>query len=352
MRSTNILSVLLIALLLLMSFSEIAAIKPGRSFEEASRNPIDVSVGMILITNNITESGGHYYRLEGLRTGMKLTVKITLTAIKSAYYIVSLHSSDYARLTGYDGILGYKNVKEIKLEYVIARIPIRENTTLYLKVSQSGGAVSYKAEISTEPVSDIYPTNPEGDAGDSAATALKAPEIMPNKTSSWTGYLSSTTTGEDYEDYYQLKAKLSKGDKLAILIQPSKDLRLEASLLSADLFPLKTNQSELRGKPVIIKLSGEWEDKPYTFYLKISNFGGTGGEGTYTVKAWIEKAETSIVQTSTTTTEFPIRESMIRFGIIIAAIALIVISILVLLLRRRAYRVEEVSWWGETYDIY
>jgi len=347
MKPTTKLSIALIILLLAALMPMAQASKPGKTFEKAA--VIDLSTGKAFIKGSLIEESNHYYKLIGLRSGVKVIIEAELTGVSSAYLTISLYSADYARLTGYDGVLGTGSVKKVKLEYALSQSLAGGNQTLYLRFGKTRGAFNYSAEISVEYVSDLYPTNPEGDAGDRASTALKAPEISPNKTSSWSGYLSSTTTGEDYEDYYQLKAKLSKGDVLAIIIQPSKDLRLEAALLSADLFPLKTNQSELRGKPVIIKLSGEWEDKPYTFYLKISNFGGTGGEGTYAVKAWIEKPGAQTAQTTTTTVEAPVQESMIKFAIIIAAIALIAISIIILILRRRMYRVEEVGWWGEAW---
>jgi len=347
MKPTTKLSIILVILLLIASIPASEAVAPGETIEKAGA--VDISTGKAVLTGSLLEESNHYYKLLGLRSGVKLVIEAELTGISPAYLTISLYSSEYARLTGYEGVLGAGNTKKIKLEYALSQSPGGENRSLYLRFGKTRGAFNYTAEISLEYVADIYPTNPEGDAGDSASTALKAPEIAPNKNSTWSGYLSSSTTGEDYEDYYRLEAELSKGDELVILIQPSKELKLEASLLSADLFPLKTNQSELKGKPLLIKLAGEWEDKPYTFYLKIGNFGGTGGEGTYSVKAWIEKPGSQVTKTSRTPAEAPIQESMIKFAIIIAAAALIAVSIIILILRRRMYRVEEVGWWGEAW---
>ena len=336
----------LLILLALASIQASAAVKPGDSFENAGA--LDLSAGEAVVEGSLTAplQENHYYLLRGLGSGMKVAVEVTLRGISSAHVTVSLYSSSRARLTGYDAALGTGNVKNVTLSYVLAYSP-GENRTLYLRIGKSRGALNYTAQISIEYLYD-YDMQSMRDAGASADQALKVPGVSANLSQKWIGYLSSSGEGEDYEDYYRFAAELSPGDVLHVQLTPSRDLRIRATLYSQDLFPLKTNQSEIRGQPINLAVSGEWKNKAYVFYLAVDNLGGTGGAGDYTVKAWIETKQPQSQQTQTIAeTPGGVEESALKFGIIAAAVALIAISIVALILRRRRiYRVEEVGWWG------
>ncbi|MCD6235959.1 MAG: hypothetical protein J7J94_03080 [Thaumarchaeota archaeon] len=337
---------ILLTLLLLSLSQAISAVKPGNSIETAGA--VDLSMGGAILEGSLTEplQQNHYYALKGLGSGVKIVVNLTLRGLKPAHAVAALYSAKGARLTGYDLALGAGNVKKLSLSYALAYAP-GENRTLYLRIGKSRGALNYTAEISVEYLYD-YSLQSARDAGDKPSQAIEVPAIPPNQTQSWIGYLSSSQGGDDHEDYYKFSADLSPGAVLRVQVTPSKNLRIRATLYTQDLFPLKQNQSELSGQSINLEASGEWEAKRYTFYLEVDNLGGTGGDGEYSVKAWVEGGRPQGQQTQTAAAPpTGVSEQLLKTGIIAAAVALIAISIAVLVLRRRrAYTVEEVGWWG------
>ena len=347
MRSAKPLIAAALILLLLASINMSQAVKPGKSFEDAG--VIDLSTGSAEIKGSLLDplENDHYYALVNLTSGTRIRLEITLTGVKSAYVTASLYASNHARLVGYDAPLGSGSKKELLFVYSLAYNPEEPNQTLYLRFGKSRGALNYTARITRERVDDFASGR---DAGDSPNWALKTPEVTKDSEADWTGYLSKKDEGNDFEDYYQIPAKLYAGDVLVIRITPSKDLRVRANLLSSDLFPLRSNSCQARGQPITLRLTGDWKGQTYTFYLTIANFEGIGGGGEYRVEALIQKSANATATQGNATTPTPPQgpeESTIKLGIIVGAIALIAISIAVLIMRRRRLqRVEEVGWWG------
>jgi len=346
MKALRIALPLLIALLIAATAAAHAAYpSPGKTFEEAGE--VSLSTGEAEVEGSLLGAfeNDHYYMLTGLTSGMRVKIEATLIGGESTYLTVSLYSSKRARLTGYDGPVPAGGKKKITLEYELAYDPLEPEPTLYLRFGKSRGAFNYTAKISVEYADDL---NSMRDAGAEANTALQSPKLTPESPANWSGHLSSKDSGNDYADCYAIKADLSRGEELAIKIEPSDQLRVKANLLSSDLFPLRSNSCKSRGQTIVLRLTGDWEPKTYTFYLAISNFDGAGGGGEYAVKAWIRKLENaSIPQQTVTTIQGEVEESAVKLGILVGAAALIAISIAILILRRRRmYRVEEVGWWG------
>ena len=347
MRSAKPITALAIALLILASTHAVHAVTPGKSFEDAG--VIDLSTGSAEIKGSLLDplQNDHYYALVNLTSGTRIRLEITLMGVKSAYVTASLYASNHARLVGYDAPLGSGSKKELVFEYSLAYNPEEPTQTLYLRFGKSRGAFNYTARITRERVDDLASGR---DAGDSPEWALQTPKVTKDSEADWIGYLSEKDEGNDFEDYYQIPAKLDPGDVLLIKITPSKDLRIRANLLSSDLFPLRSNSCKARGRPITLRLTGDWKGQTYTFYLTIANFEGVGGGGEYRVEALVQKSANATATQGNATTPTPPQgpeESAIKLGIIAGAIALIAISIAALILRRRRlHRVEEVGWWG------
>jgi len=330
---------LTIAVLLLVALiPEIQATALRNYFEETG--VIIPSLGKVTVINgSLTLEDSHWYKITGLRSGTKLTVIVKLAGISSTLSTVSLHSADHIELAKKDEILEGGLVKKVKLEYVLGYKPDGNNRTIYLKFEKTRGAFNYSTEILINSVSDLYPTNPIGDSGNDINSAFAAPMIAANRASQWSGYLSSRGNGEDYEDCYRLQAFLTDNDRLHVVIEPSEELTLEAWLLSSDSFPLKSNKSIKHGEPFSITITGDWENKLYTFYLKVDNFGGVGGEGNYVIKAWIEKAQTSTKTSAPASPSINFITTLTTFTVIILAIT----WILVLIFRKYTYRIRSAK---------
>jgi len=323
--------------------------KPGKDFETAPE--IDLSPGSASLSGSLTGEfeDNHYYKLVGLSSGIKVRVVAELlgTGEVSGLTTIVLYSEKGARLVGSDQTLGKGARIHRELTYTLGWNPENPNPILYLRIGKSRGALNYTVEISVERVDDAGSGR---DAGRDMSQALEAPEAELGEPASFKGYLAGERLGDDHVDCYMLKAILEPGQILRVSVKPSKTMRLKASLLSADGFPLRSNESKARGAAITLKVRGDWTPGTNKFYLTVDNMDGRGGEGSYEVRVEVLKPAN---KTATTTAITPahgiLSEEQLKYILIGVAVALVVIAAVILILRRRrGIRVVEAGeeWWG------
>jgi len=348
---------LLSIVLILAMIQPTLAQKPGRDFESAPE--IDLSTGSASLRGSLTGEfeDNHYYKLVGLSSGVRVRVSAELlgTGTTSGFTTVVLYSEKGARLAGSDQTLGKGARIHRELTYTLGWDPENPNPILYLRIGKSRGALNYTVEVSVERVDDV---GSGIDAGSDLGEArfqdehqlIKIPKAKLGEPAVFTGYLAGEHLGDDHVDCYVLKAILEPGQILRVTVKPSKTMRLKASLLSADGFPLRSNESKARGAPITLKVRGDWIPGTNNFYLTVDNMDGRGGEGSYEVRVEVLKPAN---KTATTTAITPahgiLSEEHLRYILIGVAVALVVIAAVILALRRRrGIRVVEAGeeWWG------
>jgi len=341
--------ILLSITLILAMIQPTLAQKPGRDFESAPE--IDLSTGSASLRGSLTGEfeDNHYYKLVGLSSGMKVKVVAELmgTGEVSGFTTIALYSEKGARLAGSDQALGRGEKIRRELTYTLGWIPGNPSPILYLRIGKSRGALNYTIEITVEKVDDAGSGR---DAGTDPSQALEAPKASLGEPATFTGYLAGENLGDDHADCYMLKVVLEPKQVLRITVNPSKTIRLKASLLSADKFPLRSNKSEARGMPITLQVKGDWLPGTNNFYLTIDNMDGRGGEGSYTVKVEVLKPiSKTATTTAITTTPGILSEEQLKYVLIGVAAALVAIAAIILVLRRRrGVRVVEAGeeWWG------
>ncbi|GBC70038.1 hypothetical protein HRbin01_01746 [archaeon HR01] len=289
----------------------------------------------------------HYFRLDGIKPGQRLTVEVEVRANTSVGMTILLlretQPRTFARIAG--------------SQLVVSREPINQTFSwieaspgwglpaLCLKVGQFSEArpvtSNYKISISVEDVSDYG----GGDAPDKPEKAVDIGQITYDKPITISGYLSSTDGGNDHTDFYILSAQLSRGDELVVETKVNPDTaNVEIAILDMDIFGLRSNRTAAG----LATLRLPWEKTgTQPFYLKFSNTGGVGGEAQYTARISIRKAQqaTETTQTQPTNQELqplePTTARMIVFGGVTLVAALSVFS---LVMRLREPRIREITY--------
>ena len=342
MRPAALLAVMLTFLLVL---SPVVGQEPGRSFETALE--VDLSGGEAEVRGSLTGAfdDNHYYRLVGVGSGQTIRVEGEIIGVETGRGTVALYSPDKARLAGVDPVVGKGVRKKVEISFTPAYEPEHPELTLYLRIGKSMGAFNYSLRITVEP---RYDAGSGRDAGTQAPHSVEAPIAKPGEPASFTGFLTQRGEGNDYQDLYKLRAELAPGQALRVTVDPEPGLMVSAILYSEDMFRLRHNQSEARGQPLTMTITGDWKPGINTFYLDVENLGGNGGTGGYTVR--VEVLEP--VQEATTTAQpppAPMQEDLLRLVLIVVAVALVAVAVAVLIIRRRrGIRVLEEGgeWWG------
>jgi len=351
-------AVTLLSIILILAMTQpTLAQKPGRDFESAPE--IDLSTGSASLSGSLTGEfeDNHYYKLIGLSSGMKVNVVAELmgTGEFSSFTTIALYSEKGARLAGSDQPLGRGEKIRRELTYTLGWIPGNPSPILYLRIGKSRGALNYTIEITVERVDDA---GSGIDAGSDPSEAwsqdknqlIKIPKAKLGEPAVFTGYLAGENLGDDHVDCYMLKVVLEPKQVLRITVNPSETIRLKASLLSADKFPLRSNKSEARGMPITLQVKGDWLPGTNNFYLTIDNMDGRGGEGSYTVKVEVLKPiNKTATTTAITTAPGVLSEEQLKYVLIGVAVALVAIAAIILILRRRrGIRAVEAGeeWWG------
>jgi len=339
--------ILLSTILILAMIQPTLAQEPGRDFESAPE--IDLSTGSASLKGSLIQEFDHYYKLVGLSSGVKVRVVAELlgTGEVSGFTTIALYSEKGARLAGSDQNLVKGMKLRQELTYTLGWAPENPRPILYLRIGKSKGALNYTVEITVERVDDAGSGR---DAGRDPSQALEAPRAAPGEPATFTGYLAGERLGDDHVDCYKLKVILEPKQVLRVIVEPSKTMRLKASLLSADKFPLRSNKSVARGMPITLQVRGDWLPGTNNFYLTIDNMDGKGGEGSYKVRVEVLKpVNATATTTAITTAPAILSEEQLRYILIGVAVALVAIAAIILILRRRrGIRVVETGeeWWG------
>ena len=339
--------ILLSTILILAMIQPTLAQEPGRDFESAPE--IDLSTGSASLKGSLIQEFDHYYKLVGLSSGVKVRVVAELlgTGEVSGFTTIALYSEKGARLAGSDQNLVKGMKLRQELTYTLGWAPENPRPILYLRIGKSKGALNYTVEITVERVDDAGSGR---DAGRDPSQALEAPRAAPGEPATFTGYLAGERLGDDHVDCYKLKVILEPKQVLRVIVEPSKTMRLKASLLSADKFPLRSNKSVARGMPITLQVRGDWLPGTNNFYLTIDNMDGRGGEGSYKVRVEVLKpVNATATTTAITTAPAILSEEQLRYILIGVAVALVAIAAIILILRRRrGIRVVETGeeWWG------
>ena len=242
-------------------------------------------------------------------------------------------------------MLGKGSRKKVEISFTHAYEPEAE-FTLYLRIGKSLGAFNYSLRITVEP---RYDAGSGRDAGAGKEHSVDAPIAKLGEPASFTGYLTEKGLGNDYQDLFRIRAELAEGLILKVTVDPEPGLMTSAILYSEDMFRLRHNQSEARGEPLTMKVTGDWEPGINTFYLDVENLGGNGGTGSYTVKVEVLEPPQQGEATATATPTAPMPEDTLRLLLIVVAVALVAVAVAVLVIRRRrGIKVLEEGgeWWG------
>ena len=328
--------------------------QPGGSFENALR------VSLIPGEQAIPEQGyyrlnetsaAHYFLLDGVEGGYRLEIRIEVRGVEQGRTAVALYTEGGEPIIQRKILYGYGTSETIELAYQPSRESAEPGSAHYLSLIRYSGAAEYRLILSLESVED-YAAG-EGDAGSSPEAAITLPSLEPGETVRASGHLASRLDGGRYADRvdcYKLRVVYGGGrDALKILLKPSHGLPISATLFQGD-FRLKHNESRRPGEPATITLRGDWKPgQEYSYILRIDNLGGRAG-GSYEFEAWIEPGNETQPPTPGPGSQGGLQASELRLLVVVGAAALIAISIAMLILRRRRiYRVEEVGWWGEAY---
>jgi len=306
---------------------------------------IDLQAGTPPIEGILTKRlEDHFYRLEGIKPGQRVTVEVELrsntsTAI-SLLLLREAQPRNFARIAGEQIIVG-RELQNMSFSWIESSLG-EGRPALCFKVGQFSEArpvtSSYRLMVSLEDVSDFR----GGDAPDKPEKAVDIGEIGPGQQITISGYLSSSTGGNDHVDYYIFSASLSKGDEIVVDMTASPDSStLEATILDRDIFGLKSNRT-VNGRA---ELRLPWEKtESQAFYLKFSNNGGVGGEARYTATITVKRTSPSTT-TQTTMAEQPTIEPTTARMIVFGGVTLIAaVSVLALVMRLREPRVREITY--------
>ena len=338
---------LLILLATLVAVSSIIQTAHGQITDPCitTERRIDLEAGTPPLEGVLTRRlEDHFYRLEGIRAGQKVTVTVELKANTSTAISLLLlrevQPRNFARIAGEQLIVG-REAQSISFSWIEAR---QEGIqpALCFKVGQFSEArpvtSSYRLMVSLEDVSDFR----GGDASDKPAKAVDIGEVGADSPITISGHLSSSSGGNDHVDYYVFSASLSKGDEILVDLRASPDNSiLEVTILDMDVFGLKTNRT-LAGRA---ELRLPWEkSETQSFYLKLSNNGGVGGEARYTATITVKRA-VALTTTETTQVEQPTMEPSTARMIVFGGVTFIAaVSVLALVMRLREPRVREITY--------
>lgn len=345
-RAAPLIILALIALILPAACQE-----PGASFETAL--PVDLIPGEV----QVPESGGyvlnstsqrHYFELRGLQAGQRLEIELEVTGIEQGRAAVAIYKETGELIAQKRIQYGSGTRESIAMAYQPGLESAAPGSTHYLALIWYSGSMSYRLTLALEPVEDYSPGS--GDAGSSPDAAIRLPDLEPGEMLEARGYLASIDDGgdaADHVDYYLIGARFnSSRSALRIQVDPIGEMRIAASVYR-DGYRLAYGSSGEPGGEVSLEVPGDWEPgESYEFALRVDNLADRSG-GAYLIRAWIEEPNATGGQQAPIQPPEGPGGQLLELMVIAGAAALIAISIAMLILRRRRiYRVEEVGWWG------
>jgi hypothetical protein len=300
-----------------------------------------------------------FYRFKDLKPGESLNIFVQMesntTASVSMLMLYEIRDKQYTQLASRQVIISESeplSEEEGRFAWMHANLGDNKPTKICFKVGLFSEArpakVSYTISIGIDRFLDtgnVEAADKFEKAASLGSVALGTPVIV-------SGYLSSKDLGIDYADYYMFSTSLGPGKELIATLTTSGENNYEIAILDKEGFSLRFNQTAQKGSTTL-KLTNE-KTGEVTYYLKISNAGGVGGGGPYTVSLEVRPTQTATTNKTTTGTATnqtqpttqptldPETARTIIYGSVsgIAAVSVIA-TILMARRRRRVYVVEE-----------
>ena len=294
-----------------------------------------------------------FYRFENLRPGESLNIFVQMesntTASVSMLMLYEIRTDQYTQLASRQVIIsGPLSEEDGRFAWMHANLGDSRPTKICFKVGLFSEARPAKVSYTISIGIDRFLDTGNVEAADKLERAANIGSIALGTPTIISGYLSPKDYGIDYADYYMFSASLGPGKELVASLTTSGENNYEIAILDQTGFSLRFNQTAQKGSTAL-RLTNE-KTGEVTYYLKISNAGGVGGGGPYTVSLEVRTiqtkttTETATNQTQPTTQPTLDQETarIIIYGSVsgIAAVSVIA-TILMARRRRKVYVVEE-----------
>ncbi len=325
--------------------------EPGESFEKApliKLIPGEVAApesGYYIL--NATRSQ-HCFKLDGLQPGYRLTIELEALGVEQGRAVISLYKESGELVSQRKIQYGSGTSEKIIMRYQPSLESAGEPQIHYLALGWYSGSLRYGLRLILEAVEDYAPGM--GDAGSGPDSAIRLPDLSPEKPVELRGYLASVDDGGDFADhvdYYLIRVRFNSSKSiLKIMVKPLGEMRISTSLYMGDR-RIAYGSSREPGGEVKLEVSGQWSPgEDYAYTIRVDNLAERGG-GAYEIRAWIEEPNATESQATQIRPPGGLSEQTLTMIIMAGAASLIAVSILMIFLRRkRLYRVEEVGWWG------
>lgn len=322
----------LVVLLLVMPLLTVSSQPvPGGSFDSAGVVHLEVGE-TVLFGNTLSQLEDHYYKLSGVGTGHELVLNITLHSKEGGMTMVSLFTEKKAKVLDEKFVLRSKELRTVPLRWLAEK-----GGDFYLKLSAVGGIHEYNVSAALLDKRDAG----KKEAGSRIEDATYVGLVSYGSELKFSGYLAASGAGDDFTDFYVFDTMLRNMEAVMITVLPSAGMSLETSLHLPDGFTVARNSSTSPGKGFTLTLKGDIAGNK-SFYLKVSNMDGYGGDGRYFV----------IINVFNLTATKPepkpqislVDKEMARQLIIISVAVIAGMTVAALVLRRRTVSAE--GWYG------
>ncbi|MEM4294176.1 MAG: hypothetical protein QXV86_00225 [Candidatus Caldarchaeum sp.] len=297
-----------------------------------------------------------FYRFENLRPGESIKVDVQIrtntSAAVSMLMLWEIRPNQFTHIATEQQILT-GGPYPFNFSWTHANLGENLPTTICFKVGLFSEARPAKADYTAAVSVDRLQDTGGGDAANTAekASSLGALSDTPVMVS---GHLSSYQQGSDHVDFYVFTAALGRGRTLLVELNTQEGNIYEIALLDSTQFSLRYNQTGGRQKATIQLTNEDPGEK--TYFLKVSNNGGVGGGGPYTINLSIRQVvagTTTNTGQQTITTNTAVQPTIpqetaraIVYGSVVGIAAAAVVAT-VLMRRRSQAVVAEEEWWSQ-----
>ncbi|MEM0444207.1 MAG: hypothetical protein QXJ73_08650 [Candidatus Caldarchaeum sp.] len=298
----------------------------------------------------------HFYRFTNLKPGemLMLTVVVTTNASTSVNLLMmrEITPNEFTRVDGKQ-VIQSGGPLEHDFKWMHANLGDNRPTTICFKVGIFSEARPAKASYQLQVQIDRFLDTGNVEAADSRDKAVQLGKLEQGEVKTVGGYLSSLREGIDHGDMYMISTSLGKGKMLKITLTTQQDNDYQITLYDQTGYGLRNNRTNRMGTATILLTSEDSAEKP--FYIRVSNQGGEGGGGPYTMILELiqtQPATTHVTTTATTPTitETPFSPAISRetaltivYGSVIA-VAATAVAATVLTRRRNRMVVSDQEW--------
>lgn len=320
-----------------------------------TENKIDLAATPLPLVEGILSGRlqERFYRFEPLKPGEMLNIVVTVTTNTStALNMLMMWEITANKFTRIDSVqtIQVGGPVEYSFKWVHANQGENKPTAICFKIGIFSEARPVNAGYQIALGLDRLLDTGNVEAADKPDKAAQIGTIQPGQPFIVSGYLASSQEGLDHGDTYALTVSLGRGKRLTATLTTQTENTYEITLLDQTGYGLRSNRTTL-GTATITLTSEDSTPKP--LYLRISNQGGVGGGGPYTVTLELSEAAATVTTTQpttpATTTETLQNPALSRqtaisivYGSVIAVAAAAVVA--TVLARRRARMVVEEGW--------